>query len=149
MYKEDAPKQVIIIRKDLNMRKGKMVAQGAHASIAVIFNYMFPNYQSSEMSIKNGFLEPHKFCIKLPDGETGDNMKTWMTGIFKKIVVGAENLQEMVDAYQEAKKQGIPCSIIEDAGLTEFGGQVTITAVAIGPDDPEKIDKITGKFSLL
>jgi len=55
----------------------------------------------------------------------------------------------MVDAYQEAKKQGIPCSIIEDAGLTEFGGQVTITAVAIGPDDPEKIDKITGKFSLL
>jgi PTH2 family peptidyl-tRNA hydrolase len=76
-------------------------------------------------------------------------MKKWMTGIFKKIVVGAENLQEMVDAYQEAKKQGIPCSIIEDAGLTEFGGQVTITAVAIGPDDPEKIDKITGKFPLL
>lgn len=25
-------KQVIVIRKDLNMRKGKMIAQGAHAS---------------------------------------------------------------------------------------------------------------------
>lgn len=26
-------KQVIIIRTDLNMRKGKMIAQGAHASV--------------------------------------------------------------------------------------------------------------------
>ena len=29
-------KQVIVIRKDLNMRKGKMIAQGAHASIDAI-----------------------------------------------------------------------------------------------------------------
>ena len=27
-------KQVIVLLKDLNMRKGKMVAQGAHASMA-------------------------------------------------------------------------------------------------------------------
>lgn len=144
MYKENAPKQVIIIRKDLNMRKGKMVAQGAHASIAVIFNYMLPNYKNAYTGI-----DPLHFDINLPSGETGERMREWMTGIFKKIVVGAETLNEMVEAYNEAKKAGIPCSIIEDAGLTEFGGKVTITAVAIGPDDPEKIDKITGKFSLL
>ena len=29
-------KQVIVLRKDLNMRKGKMVAQGAHASMAAL-----------------------------------------------------------------------------------------------------------------
>ena len=40
MYKEDSPKQVIIIRKDLNMRKGKMIAQGAHASMKVISDMM-------------------------------------------------------------------------------------------------------------
>jgi peptidyl-tRNA hydrolase, PTH2 family len=146
--KENAPKQVIIIRKDLNMRKGKMIAQGAHASIAVIFNYMSPSYSKPFVG-KGMERQPFHFDIDLPDDETGKKMKEWMTGIFKKIVVGAENLQEMVDAYQEAKRQGIPCSIIEDAGLTEFGGNVTITAVAIGPDDPEKIDKITGKFKLL
>ena len=31
-------KQVIVLRKDLNMRKGKMVAQGAHASMKVFFD---------------------------------------------------------------------------------------------------------------
>lgn len=141
-YKKNAPKQVIIIRKDLNMRKGKMVAQGGHASIGVIFNFMTPNY-------KNPGEVTREFTLTLPEGKTGEFMYHWMTGIFKKIVVGAESLSELVEAYNQAKAEGIPCSIIEDAGLTEFGGNVTITAVAIGPDDPEKIDKITGKFSLL
>lgn len=148
MYKEDAPKQVIIIRKDLNMRKGKMIAQGAHASIAVIFNYMTPSYSKPFVG-KGMERQSFHFDIDLPNNETGEKMKEWMTGIFKKIVVGAETLNEMVEAYDKAKQAGIPCSIIEDAGLTEFGGNVTITAVAIGPDSPEKIDPITSKFNLL
>jgi len=142
-------KQVIVIRKDLNMRKGKMIAQGSHASMAVIFNYMFPNYQSSELSIKNGFLEPHKFCISLPEGEIGEEIKQWMTGMFKKIVVGVDSLSELVNVYQAAKAAGLPCSLIEDKGLTEFGGEITITACAIGPASSEKIDPITGKLTLL
>jgi PTH2 family peptidyl-tRNA hydrolase len=48
-------KQVIIIRKDLNMRKGKMIAQGNHASMGVIFNYMFPNYLDHEDEIEKTF----------------------------------------------------------------------------------------------
>ena len=35
---EKEAKQIIVIRKDLNMRKGKMISQGAHASMAVFFN---------------------------------------------------------------------------------------------------------------
>jgi len=143
MYKEDSPKQVIIIRKDLNMRKGKMIAQGAHASMKVISDMM----QQSGVWFSgdhNDFIKENKLTIVVDSP-----LDKWLNGIFKKIVVGAENLPEMITAYNEAKKQGIPCSLIEDAGLTEFGGQVTITAAAIGPDLPEKIDKITGNFKLL
>ena len=32
------PKQVIVVRKDLNMRKGKMISQGSHASMKVFFD---------------------------------------------------------------------------------------------------------------
>ena len=139
-------KQVIIVRKDLNMRKGKMIAQGSHASMAVIFNYMTPNYQTRDYG------NAHHFCIDLPGGKDyriGDDMSTWMTGMFKKIVVGADSLSELVNAYQAAKAAGLPCSIIEDKGLTEFGGVVTITAAAIGPANSKEIDKITGGFTLL
>ena len=136
------PKQVIVIREDLNMRKGKMVAQGGHASLGVIFNYMTPNY-------KNPGELTRTFTITLPEGEVGEFMYKWMTGIFKKVVVSVDTLKELTDAYEEAKLQGIPCSIIEDHGLTEFGGVPTITAIAIGPDNPEKIDKITRTFNLL
>ena len=31
-------KQMIVLRKDLNMRKGKMIAQGAHASLKVLLD---------------------------------------------------------------------------------------------------------------
>jgi peptidyl-tRNA hydrolase, PTH2 family len=135
-------KQVIIIRKDLNMRKGKMIAQGAHASIGVIFNYMSPNYMNPDH-------EKNHFEIHVPEGEVGDDIRDWMMGMFKKIVVGSETLIEMIEAYHKAKTAGLPCSLIEDKGLTEFGGEITITAVAIGPARSEKIDPITSKFSLL
>lgn len=32
-------KQVIVMRKDLNMRKGKMISQGSHASLKVFLDY--------------------------------------------------------------------------------------------------------------
>ena len=43
----DELKQVIVMRKDLNMRKGKMVAQGAHASIAIVLEMLeIPNQKN-------------------------------------------------------------------------------------------------------
>lgn len=32
-------KQVIVMRKDLNMRRGKQIAQGAHASMAALLKF--------------------------------------------------------------------------------------------------------------
>lgn len=131
-----APKQVIVMRKDLNMRKGKMVAQGAHASMKVFF----------DMFVWEGQENYGKATIFV---ETDSPMARWMNGLFTKIVVGGENLADVVNAYEEAKRQNIPCALIIDAGLTEFNGTPTITCCAIGPDNQEKIDKITGHLKLL
>lgn len=38
----DNVKRVIVLRKDLNMRKGKMVSQGAHAALKVFTDQMHP-----------------------------------------------------------------------------------------------------------
>jgi PTH2 family peptidyl-tRNA hydrolase len=140
------PKQVIIIRTDTDpkMRKGKMVAQGGHASTAVILGLLFGEYGNRTWEI-NEEKQVVKAAIEI---DMNSPFYHWITRIFKKVVVGG-TLAEMTEAYQAARSAGIPCSLIEDKGLTEFGGKITITACAIGPDDPEKIDKITGHLSLL
>jgi len=53
------------------------------------------------------------------------------------------------DIYNQAKEAGLYCSLIQDAGLTEFGGVPTYTAVAVGPAKNEDVDKITGELKLL
>lgn len=113
-------KQVLILRKDLNMRKGKMCAQAAHASMAAYL----------------GSVEDPR-------------VKAWISGPFAKICVGVDCEADLVALYDEAKSKGMVCSIIEDAGRTEFGGVPTLTAVAIGPDMSSEIDSITGDLKLL
>jgi PTH2 family peptidyl-tRNA hydrolase len=129
------PKQVIVLRKDLNMRKGKMVAQGAHASMKVFFDRM--------VSGANG---PAGSFITM---KVEESMIPWIHGKFTKICVSVNSEQELLDVYQKAKSSGIACSLVQDAGLTEFGGVPTYTAVAVGPDVSNKIDEITGKLPLL
>lgn len=131
------PKQVILIRTDTTpkMRKGKMVAQGAHASMKVFFDRMWTD------PIREGYIKSFAMDVDSP-------MDKWVNGIFTKAVVGATE-EEMKKAYDEAFKQGIPCAMIIDKGLTEFNGVETLTSVAIGPDDPDKIDPITGHLKLL
>ena len=146
------PKQIIIIRTDTEpkMRKGKMIAQGAHASLAVILNMMTEYNPWNDMDMYEYLdnIKPKKYKEKHLKIEDGSPLDFWINNSFKKIVVGGTK-KEIIECYQKAKKENIPCVLIEDKGLTEFGGNVTITACAIGPDDPDKIDKITKNLKLL
>ena len=128
------PKQVIIIRKDLNMRKGKMCAQAAHASMKVILDRLI---------ICNDYKRILEFQRNPP------YLKYWIDGLFTKIVVGCDSLEEMLELQQKAKESFIINAIIQDSGKTEFHGKPTYTALAIGPDDPKRIDEITGHLKLL
>jgi PTH2 family peptidyl-tRNA hydrolase len=74
---------------------------------------------------------------------------TWLEGAFTKVVLKSESEQELRDLYQKAKDLKIPCSLIEDNGLTQFHGVKTLTAIAIGPDDKSIINEITGHLKLL
>lgn len=127
-------KQVIVIRKDLNMRKGKMIAQGAHASEKALFD-------RSEVKVIDG---KEFLCVPL------DNMtKPWLLDNFKKIGVSVNSEQELKDIYDKAIAAGLYASLILDSGLTEFDGVKTYTAVAVGPAPSHLIDPITGHLSLI
>lgn len=126
-------KQVIVMKKfpkNRNLRTGKYVSQGAHASLGAV--------------LKLAKHEEYGLVIPLDD----PYVNAWLTGRFKKITVYVDTDEELVRVYTEALDAGLPASIIKDAGLTEFDGIPTLTAVGIGPASPEAIDKITGNLPL-
>lgn len=131
-----SPKQVIVMRTDLNMRKGKMAAQASHASMAVILDMMDVEYTE--------LYERRKLTIPV-----GSAIDAWLNGPFKKICVGVDSEEALEALYEAVKAAGIPTSKIVDSGLTEFGGVPTLTCIAIGPDYPEKIDPFTKELKLL
>lgn len=125
-----AHKQVIVLRKDLNMRKGKMVAQGAHASLAAILGL--------------GHRDKDQLTIPLDE-----RAAPWLTGRFTKICVYVNSECALLDVHRQAKGAGLITTLTQDAGLTEFAGIPTYTAVAVGPDRADRIDPITGHLPLL
>jgi PTH2 family peptidyl-tRNA hydrolase len=129
-------KQVIVMRKDLNMRKGKMVAQGAHASMAAIL-------KDSE-HLHNFGERGHRIIPMTPE------MDAWLNGKFTKICVGIGSEKELLDLYYEIRDvMGLQHhALILDEGITEFN-QPTYTCLAIGPAEDNLIDEFTGHLKLL
>jgi PTH2 family peptidyl-tRNA hydrolase len=111
-------KQVILVRQDLQLPKGKLAAQAAHASIEAVFH--------SDKKLVN----------------------KWHDSGMAKIVLKVKDEKELLSYFQQAKDEDLAASLITDAGRTTVAPG-TRTCVGIGPDEAEKIDKITGKLSLL
>ena len=120
----DSVKQVIVIRKDLKMRRGKEIAQGAHASMAFLSNLWAKNLAPSAVE------------------------RQWLEDSFTKVVCQAQSEDELLDLAAEAERSSIQSHLIQDQGRTEFGGVPTYTALALGPDWSEELDAITGHLKL-
>lgn len=123
-------KQVIVMRKDLNMRKGKMIAQGAHASLKVFLD--------------RGALTGDGYAFT-----TTPAMAAWLGGRFTKVCVSVMSEAELDAIAAQAQAAGVPCAVIIDAGKTEFGGVPTKTCLALGPAWSDEVDAITGALPLL
>ncbi len=137
-------KQVIVMRTDLGMRKGKMIAQGAHASMKALMQRMG---RYSGNASEDAQLGKH-ICWGM-DMYEQEPMCLWLDGIFTKICVRVESEAQLLDICSNAEVVGIPTALIEDNGLTEFKGVKTKTCCAIGPWWADEIDKITGGLKLL
>lgn len=116
-------KQVILVRNDLKMSKGKIAAQASHASVECVMK-------------------------SLKSAAKKELVRKWHSEGMMKIVVKVNSLEELHKYIQQAKDLGIITCTITDAGHT-FVEPGTITCGAIGPDNVEKIDAVTGKLPVL
>ncbi len=128
-------KQVLVVRNDLGMRKGKIGSQCAHASMKVFFDR--GNIQEDYLGFSNLQIE------------INEDMSKWIAGAFTKVVLKVESSEEFFDIYNKAVDAELPCAYIVDNGTTVFDGVKTPTVLAIGPAKSELIDVITSHLKLL
>lgn len=136
-------KQVICVRKDLNMRKGKMCAQASHAAMKVFFQLL------TDPEIVYYNRDDQWKLTRYINYAKGSELEEYMFGAFAKIVVGVDSEEELLEIHRKAKEAGLLCSLIQDAGNTEFHGVPTYTACCVGPNKVDAVDLITSHLKLL
>ncbi len=114
-------KQVLVVRSDLKMGKGKIAAQASHASVLATIEAQKNNKTWFDRWFKQGM---------------------------KKVVLKITTEEELNGVFQKASKSKLPRSIINDAGYTQLEPG-TVTAVGIGPAPDELVDPITKNLKLM
>lgn len=135
-------KQMIVVRRDLKMRKGKIAAQAGHACVNAVLMALS----------KENLLDKIRFDeegITLA-GEIDENIPVcqWILHGEAKICVYVDSEEALLEIDRKAKEAGILCALIQDAGHTEFHGEPTFTCLAFEPHFPEKVDPLTGELPL-
>ena len=111
-------KQVMIVRTDLKMRKGKIAAQCCHGSIGA--------YKKTS---------PEK-------------IRKWENEAYAKVILKVQTKEELIELKKLADEKGISNYLVVDAGRTQIPTS-SITVLALGPDEDEIIDEVTGDLKLL
>jgi|JTFO01.1.fsa_nt_gb PTH2 family peptidyl-tRNA hydrolase len=130
-------KQVIVIRKDLKMRRGKEIAQGCHASMGVITN------QRHWLS----FITEKLFGITML--KLTKNSHSWLNNrSFTKVTVTVNSLEELLQVKENAESKGLKVCMITDSGKTEFDGVPTVTCLSIEPATDDQLEGVTKHLKL-
>jgi PTH2 family peptidyl-tRNA hydrolase len=154
----DRPKQVIVMRRYFpdgkggrkKVRTGKMIAQGAHASMAAVLDLMSHDLGRVPSHPGDFDHDPDmNFIHRSLEMRVDSPLHEWIEGSFAKVAVYVDTEEELLELYSKVKKAGLPCALITDSGRTEFGGVPTNTCIAVGPDLASKIDPFTKHLKLL
>ncbi len=114
-------KQVIVVRRDIEMGTGKIAAQVAHAAVM--------GAEKVKTSRRRWF-------------------EAWFATGQAKVVVKVKNIEELIAVRERAEGLRLPVVQVQDSGLTQIPSG-TITCVGIGPAPSDLIDKVTLELKLL
>ena len=114
-------KQVIAVRRDVEMGKGKVAVQVAHAAVS-----------AAEESRK-------RFT---------DWWEAWLREGQCKVAVRVDSEEELLQLERRSRELRLPFALIRDRGLTQIEPG-TATCLGIGPAPSSVVDTLTGNLSLL
>ena len=75
-------------------------------------------------------------------------IKKWENEAYAKVVLKVQNKEDLIALKKLADEKGISSYLVVDAGRTQIPTS-SITVLALGPDEDEIIDEVTGDLKLL
>ena len=135
-------KMMIVMRRDLKMRKGKIAAQAGHACVDVILMALKKEGRLDDITVTEDGAE------LLAVDKEATPLSEWFEYGCAKICVYVDSEEELMEIAEKAKEKGVLVSVITDAGMTEFHGVPTKTCLALEPLPAETADGITGNLPL-
>jgi len=146
-------RQLIIVRKDLNMSPGKLSAQVSHASMAFITNMI------KSANFITDFKESNDFCIK-ELRISKDIYTEWFCDIYTKTICEAKNKDKLLKVLDTANELGLKENedyfLIKDFCLTELtpeevdesGRGKTLTCIGFRPLPDDIAHTLSKKYQL-
>lgn len=137
-------KQMIVMRRDLKMRKGKIAAQAGHACVEAVLMALAREGRLGEVRVT-----PDQSWIYLEDeGAPATPLSDWFDAGVAKVCVYVDSEEELLDLAARGRELGFAVALVRDAGHTEFHGEPTYTCLAFEPLAAEQIDPLTGDLPL-
>lgn len=149
-------RQLIIVRKDLNMSPGKLAAQVSHASMAFLSSAILSSGAEQILSAETGEVESYAVSLTIP----ADIYKQWFMDIYTKTICEAKNRNQLMKAATMADELGLvegqDYFLIRDHCLTELepeeisedGIGKTRTCIGFRPLPDDMAHAISWKYQL-
>lgn len=135
-------KMMIVMRRDLKMRKGKIAAQAGHACVDAILAALKKEDRLGDIEMTSDGMS-----LKVTD-KALTPLSDWFVSGCTKVCVYVDSEEALLGIAAEAEKRGIIAAVITDWGLTEFHGEHTKTCLALEPLPADVADELTGDLPL-
>ncbi|MDI9589531.1 MAG: aminoacyl-tRNA hydrolase [Acidobacteriota bacterium] len=137
-------KQMIVMRRDLRMRKGKIAAQAGHACVEAVLVALAREGRLDQVRLAQG-----GGWVYLDEGTTPPTpLSDWFSAGVAKVCVYVDSEEALLDLAARGRELGFAYALVHDAGLTEFHGEPTYTCLAFEPLRADQIDPLTGELPL-
>ena len=137
-------KLMIVMRRDLKMRKGKIAAQGGHACVEAVLIALAREGRLDQVRVAES-----GNWVYLDEGSMAPTpLADWFSAGVAKVCVYVDSEEALLDLAAQGREQGFACALVRDAGLTEFHGESTFTCLAFEPLPANLIDPLTGDLPL-
>ena len=127
-------KQMIVMRRDLRMRKGKIAAQAGHACVEAVLMALVREGRGADLRATDGWA----WVEHAEDDVTP--LTDWFDAGVAKVCVYVDSEEELLDLAARGRELGFAVALVRDAGHTEFHGEPTYgraaPLLAAGPSRP-------------